>query len=303
MTKLDKLLHSLTDIIVCYHDIKTHKLPFNEKGFDLISNEQKNRSITLLTEANYSEELEYLISSSTSHFPDRAQLLTYLVNEISLLKNIKEQQPTVEELNEQIKRLLTNLKCLIATSQEEKCTIRIAENLKITECILPGLKRTPSLVGHVFFWIMDTNPTMGSASFALIKKVLETFSITDSSSELKIKEIAKDITHNYTSPMKMPIHKKPTEDVLLDQKTSDISTSSEISTPTDRPVNDNVNINEDLSTIIQDSQPTYSLEKKSISSLLAFSMHGGHPLLMHIMEQHLNPSINEDTLQAKNRTI
>ncbi len=285
MTKLDNLLYSLTQIILSYHDIKKNALPFNEKGFDLITSALKEKSILLLQEVDYSNKLADLINSSTQHFPDRKRLLDYMLSEINLLKNIKEQQH-IEEHNQHVERLLTNLKSLISTSQEEKCFIKhMSENQKMITTTLPGLKRTPSLLGHVLFWVVDTNPTSGSASFALISKVLQSLSISEITSKLGIKSIANEIVNSHIESIKIPVNELLIADAILKQEEPPISTPIEPSIA-----------GELLPSTNKQSQAIRSSNKESISPLLAFSMHGGNPHLMHVMEQHLGERLyNEAT--------
>ncbi len=130
MAKLIDLLHSLTEIIIRYHDIHVSKyLVSSEPLTNTYTTNYKNKSkLIIAAQESFEQELTELINKCTSNYSERKHLLNYLLNQIVFLNNLitKKSPLTPEALSSykaQLKKMIIDFKQLLNLRKSNDCNV------------------------------------------------------------------------------------------------------------------------------------------------------------------------------------
>lgn len=122
MEKLTDLLHSLTEVIIRYHDAHVSE-PLVRASAATIANAYREKSEELISSPETLEEtFSALITKCTTAYPERRHLLQYLAHQIGFLNSFisKATSSSVEELNRykaQLSTMLIDFKQLLDTKK------------------------------------------------------------------------------------------------------------------------------------------------------------------------------------------
>jgi hypothetical protein len=123
MTRIVDLLNALTAVIVRYHDTHASSLRIdkvvNEPAPSLVMTKTLKYAATLLKGDDYKDKIQDLIKACTASYAGRTPFLYYLLNEITYLKSIQDQNtsPSSEQLGQyqqDISRMLFDFKKLLS---------------------------------------------------------------------------------------------------------------------------------------------------------------------------------------------
>lgn len=193
MARLEELINSLATVLVSYHDSQKNNIP-SDKPFTLFITESdperiKARSYAItqiVQKKDFEKKLNELITECTGHDPLRLPFLTFLKDEILVLKKqlAKETPFTNEEFDKyknKISNLLIDLKKLLTIAKTKSSPVKIdmLDDTPIISKTMNGLN-DPGLV-----------TTALCRSGTLIKvEVLDRLNIKEATSDQEIREIA-----------------------------------------------------------------------------------------------------------------
>ena len=131
MTRIIDLLHSLTAVIIRYHDAqKVSEKLIIESNPSLLA----AYSLRILTDTDkgFKTILNELITQCTKGYLDRKHLLTYLVNEIVFLKTILDNKQSfssseLEQYKAAMTQMLLNFKQLLLTAKSATCRVKYSQ--------------------------------------------------------------------------------------------------------------------------------------------------------------------------------
>lgn len=215
MTRLEDLIYSLATVLVRYHDSQglTDSL-VNEQ--DELLKAQKSRtlatSIINSDEPTFEAKLRELITKCTIKYPDRQHFLTYLLNELIVLKSIhsrtdvvqKEELPQYEallfQILQQFKQLLTIKKN--ATTAIKYSTLPGSAS-GAADITLNGLINTAYVGSHFC-----------NSGNLLLEEVLNRLNLTDKSSNEEIQSAAQDMVSEYQNKLIADTAARAQQDLL-----------------------------------------------------------------------------------------
>ena len=204
MTRIADLLHSLTAIIVRYHDRQVVDKLVAEVDPVLLRAKAKKHSAFILNdiEHDYYAVLEGLIKKSTEINPERTHFLHYILNEIAYLKSMNDHKKSFlkEELElykTQITRILTDFRQLLVTN---KTLTHLTTQHKIGK---PDMQI--DLAGLVNAGYMSSSLCF---SGELIKELLEGYDLSPTSSNEEIKLFAEELCTDHQTHLLVPELKK-----------------------------------------------------------------------------------------------
>ncbi|RUR17270.1 hypothetical protein ELY21_11155 [Legionella sp. km535] len=126
MIRLEELLYSLTTVIIRYHDNLMGKKLIDAK--DIPDARLKSRALAIKIIQNqddplyFSTRLKEIITTCTTGYPDRRPFLSYILNEIVLIKSFLSKSEAFSEeefadYKNQIFKLLIDIKGLLSTKK------------------------------------------------------------------------------------------------------------------------------------------------------------------------------------------
>lgn len=131
MTRLVDLLHSLTAVIIRYHDAHVSEKLIIESDPTLLTSKSRAYSPRILTDSDkgFQTLLNELITKCTNGYPARKHLLTYLVNEIVFLKYLLDRKQSfnpseLEQYKATMSQMLLNFKQLLLTTKSTTCSVK-----------------------------------------------------------------------------------------------------------------------------------------------------------------------------------
>lgn len=200
MTRLLDLLHSLTAVIIRYHDAQTEKKmvylvsELGKHSFDL--------SLKLLNKEDYQANLNQLIAQCTKTYKERKSFLDYMTHEITFIKSMLDRKSSCTELEltqlkQQITQMLLDFKQLLTTSKGEfyKVTYSKLTSEAPTTISIAGLKKN-----SYFLFPSSTLCLSGD----LVKLVLARLNLSPESSEQEIKETAENMCQELQNSLLVP---------------------------------------------------------------------------------------------------
>lgn len=201
MTRLEELLHSLTAVIVRYHDsqpkvkklvVATDENLLREKSLSCAKEIIQNKDI------HFKIRLNDLIKKCSDS--GRRPFLYYILHEITSLKGLLDQKTSfessrLEDYKNQITQLLIDLKLILNTPKHKTCRITYSkiEETKKTTIDLSGLKND-GYVGGEFC----------NSGEILNDEVLRRFNICTYTSNERIRDIAEQICMEYQRVLLVP---------------------------------------------------------------------------------------------------
>lgn len=201
MTRLEELLHSLTAVIVRYHDsqpkvkklvVATDENLLREKSLSCAKEIIQNKDI------HFKIRLNDLIKKCLDS--GRRPFLYYILHEITSLKELLDQETSfessrLEDYKNQITQLLIDLKLLLNTPKHKTCRITYSktEETKKTVIDLSGLKNDGYIGGELC-----------NSGEILNNEVLNRFNICAYTSNERIREIAEQICMEYQRVLLVP---------------------------------------------------------------------------------------------------
>lgn len=189
MTRLEDLLYSLATVIIRYHDVQARvkKLVF-ETDKQLIRRDSRHLAKTIINDnqLDYKTKFEGLIKECSS---ERKSFLTYLLNELVLIKRLLDRKTPfetsqLEEFRKQLFTLFSDFNKLLSTVKSSPCKITYS-NSDFT----PGSTRTlDGLVNDGW-----SGSELCNSGIFLNEEVLERFHVALICSPDEIAEIAEQI--------------------------------------------------------------------------------------------------------------
>lgn len=215
MTRLEDLIYSLATVLVRYHDSQGLTVSLVNEQDELLK-AQKSRtlatSIINSDEPTFEAKLRELITKCTIKYPDRQHFLTYLLNELIVLKSIhsrtdvvqKEELPQYEALLFQI---LQQFKQLLTIKKNETTAIKYStlpgSASGTADITLNGLINTAYVGSHFC-----------NSGNLLLEEVLNRLNLTDKSSNEEIQSAAQDMVSEYQNKLIADTAARAQQDLL-----------------------------------------------------------------------------------------
>lgn len=199
MSRLQDLLHSITAVIIRYHDAHASEKLIVESDATLIPKKSRELSPSLLNREDFEEYLKSLIRSCTVGYETRKLLLNYLTHEIVFIKSMLERkQPFTEEelyqFKQQISQMFIDLKQLLLTNKTAlyKVSHSHLERDTAPAISISGLKND-SYFGNKYCFSGD-----------LINELLGRFHFSSESSNEELRAFAEDICSDHQNSLLVP---------------------------------------------------------------------------------------------------
>ena len=201
MIQLVDLIHTLTSVIVRYHDLHVPEKLITESDSAALQKKALEYSATIINDGTtgYKDRLFELIQKCTGTYKDRAPLLAYFLHEIEFLKNAVERRNafTPQEFDQfktEIAQLLLDFKQLLLHLKSSAYEVSYSKSPPQTEkkISLMGLLNTGYL-GKIY-----------CDSGALLLEVLFRFRIDPTTPDEKIRDIADGLCMELQNSLLVP---------------------------------------------------------------------------------------------------
>jgi hypothetical protein len=201
MTRLQDLLHSITAVIIRYHDAHALKKLIVEPEAEatLLTKRARELSPNLLRRVDFEDYLKTLIRDCTEGYETRKPLLHYLIHQITFIKAMQERKESFKEeeliqYKQQIAQMLIDFKQLLLTNKSSSYKVSHSKlgNDTVPAITISGVKND-GYFGNKYCFSGD-----------LIRELLERFHFTNETSIDELRSFADDICLEHQNSLLVP---------------------------------------------------------------------------------------------------
>jgi len=147
MKRLHDLLHSITAVIIRYHDSNAKDKLIIESDPTLLQKKSLELSIERLSQRDFESNLKELVKQCTEGYDTRKPFLSYLIHEVTFIKSILDRTTSFNALElaqykQQMAQILLDFKHLLLTNKSDsyKVTYSKLSSEAATTISISGLK-------------------------------------------------------------------------------------------------------------------------------------------------------------------
>jgi hypothetical protein len=247
MTRLQDLLHSITAVIIRYHDAHASEKLIVESEATLLTKKARELSPNLLRRVDFEDYLKTLIKACTEGYEKRKPLLHYLIHQITFIKTMQERKESFKEeeliqYKQQIAQMLIDFKQLLLTNKSSFYKVSHSKlgNDTVPAITISGVKND-GYFGNTYCFSGD-----------LIKELLERFHFTNETSIDELRSFADDICLEHQNSLLVPElaqAQKKQEELLQSAAVKDSALTLQVTTLTREAATKKLELEKALETI------------------------------------------------------